>query len=298
MKAWRSTGLLLVGLGMALVPLPSAASGAITAPLLPGELVGGVHVVKRPKGLSKRLLSSYYGVLPSHLEDLGDGKLRVDQRRIQPRFYPWVDGIVLNVPEAQVRYVEHARVVRSYAVGVSREGWPVPVVQTKVVEMRRNPAWYVPRSIQDEMIAHGEEPKEVVPPGPDNPLGTRWIGFYDGSYGFHGTSAPGSIKSFESHGCVRFLRPDIEDLFGRVHMGTPVRVYYQPVLMAVEGPHVWMASYPDVYGWYHHKLAPGALVRAIAKQAGVIGRLDWDKIGRMLTKQTGIVRDVALGAEG
>ncbi|HNW36454.1 MAG TPA: L,D-transpeptidase family protein [Candidatus Ozemobacteraceae bacterium] len=63
----------------------------------------------------------------------------------------------------------------------------------------------------------------------NNPLGTRWMGLntWGGSIGMHGTSAPGSIGSRASHGCVRMYTADAEELFDLVRVGTPVII--QPV---------------------------------------------------------------------
>ena len=62
-------------------------------------------------------------------------------------------------------------------------------------------------------------------PGPDNPLGTRWIGLNVGSVGFHGTPYPDSVGTKASHGCMRMRLVDIEDLYDRVTVGTQVRIY-------------------------------------------------------------------------
>ncbi|HQG28631.1 MAG TPA: L,D-transpeptidase, partial [Candidatus Ozemobacteraceae bacterium] len=64
-----------------------------------------------------------------------------------------------------------------------------------------------------------------IPGGvPSNPLGTRWMGLntWGGSIGMHGTSAPASIGSRASHGCVRMYTADAEELFDLVRVGTPV----------------------------------------------------------------------------
>ncbi|WP_448572469.1 L,D-transpeptidase, partial [Trichothermofontia sp.] len=67
----------------------------------------------------------------------------------------------------------------------------------------------------------------VIPPGPDNPLGPRWIGFWtDGKnfIGFHGTPNESLIGQAVSHGCVRMRNQDIQALYAQVEMGTPVVV--------------------------------------------------------------------------
>ncbi|OQP06054.1 L,D-transpeptidase [Geobacillus sp. 46C-IIa] len=72
--------------------------------------------------------------------------------------------------------------------------------------------------------------KKDIPGGaPNNPLGTRWIGFdargTDGRiYGVHGTNNPASIGGYVSQGCVRMYNRDVEHLYERVPIGARVLI--------------------------------------------------------------------------
>ena len=66
------------------------------------------------------------------------------------------------------------------------------------------------------------EDKDPVPPGPGNPLGTRWMGLSAPYVGIHGTPDAASIGYSVSHGCIRMLIPQVEWLFEQVEVGTPV----------------------------------------------------------------------------
>ncbi len=272
----------------------SVKTESIQAPLLPGRLVGGIGQISSPADMSIDLLASYHGLHSNRISKLSSEKLRIDQRRIEPEFYDWVDGIVLNVPEAHLYLVRKGQIFKSYPVGVSRSSWQVLLGHTKVVRMEKNPTWHVPESIQKEMARKGLEVKEEVPPGPENPLGSRWIGFANDSYGFHGTNDPASIKDYESHGCVRLLKPHIEELYEQVKVGTPVYIYYQPIKLAVEDDRIWMASYRDIYNLYNHGKDPRAIVRELATHAGVLDRIDWQAVEQKIREQDGIISDVAL----
>jgi lipoprotein-anchoring transpeptidase ErfK/SrfK len=81
----------------------------------------------------------------------------------------------------------------------------------------KNPWWYPPNS----PWAQGEKP---VPPGPGNPLGTRWMGLSSPGVGIHGTPEDGSIGYSLSHGCIRMHIPQAEWLFDHVDVGTPVYI--------------------------------------------------------------------------
>ena len=81
-----------------------------------------------------------------------------------------------------------------------------------------NPAWHVPNSDWAGKLAG-----RVIPPGPEDPLKARWIGF-NGGAGIHGTDDDGSIGSAASHGCVRMHVPDVIDLYKQVDVGNPVYI--------------------------------------------------------------------------
>jgi len=101
---------------------------------------------------------------------------------------------------------------------------------------------------------------------------------------------PTSIKHYASHGCVRFLRDDIIDLYDRVHVGMPVHVIYQPVTLAVDRKTVWLSVYPDYYGLgFDFKGA----VRALAYEAGVLDRVDWKMVDAALREKDGTVMPIA-----
>jgi lipoprotein-anchoring transpeptidase ErfK/SrfK len=106
--------------------------------------------------------------------------------------------------------------VRTFRVATGQAIYPTPTGIWHIVDKQRNPWWYPPTA--DEW-AKGLKP---VPPGPSNPLGTRWMGLNAPGVGIHGTDAPTSIGYSASHGCVRMQVPEAEWLFERVQVGTPV----------------------------------------------------------------------------
>ncbi len=108
------------------------------------------------------------------------------------------------------------RLVRVFPVATGQAAWPTPLGQFQIVVKQKNPWWFPPT--QDSWAA-GAKP---VPPGPDNPLGTRWMGLSVPGVGIHGTDEPWSIGHSESHGCIRMQVASAEWLFNRVRVGTPV----------------------------------------------------------------------------
>ena len=139
--------------------------------------------------------------------------------------------LILNRRERLLRVMEHGKEVRRYPVAVGMPGWETPVGNFAVMEKTANPKWEHP--------ANGQ----VLPPGPDNPLGSRWIGFhrdcrgrsgFNGqehlvvkgcvTAGFHGTPNRASVGQAVSHGCVRLFDEHARELFDLVSLGTPVTV--------------------------------------------------------------------------
>jgi lipoprotein-anchoring transpeptidase ErfK/SrfK len=105
--------------------------------------------------------------------------------------------------------------VRRFRVATGQAIYPTPLGAFHIVVMWKNPWWYPP----NDAWAAGEKP---TPPGPGNPLGTRWMGLDSPGVGIHGTPESGSIGYSESHGCIRMLIPEAEWLFAHVKIGTPV----------------------------------------------------------------------------
>jgi lipoprotein-anchoring transpeptidase ErfK/SrfK len=123
--------------------------------------------------------------------------------------------LVLRLRDRRVYYYLGEEVIASYPVAIGRQGWETPTGSFAVLQKVPYPTWQHPFT------------NEIIPPGPANPLGDRWIGFWtDGKnyIGFHGTPNEELIGQAVSHGCVRMRNSDIVALYEKVEMGTPVIV--------------------------------------------------------------------------
>jgi lipoprotein-anchoring transpeptidase ErfK/SrfK len=105
--------------------------------------------------------------------------------------------------------------VRSFGIATGQPQYPTPLGNFRIVVKWRNPWWYPPAS-------DWAKDAKPIPPGPGNPLGTRWMGISSPAVGIHGTPDAASIGYSASHGCIRMLIPEVEWLFERVGIGTPV----------------------------------------------------------------------------
>jgi hypothetical protein len=153
------------------------------------------------------------GALASHSR----GPLAVRYRTLRPRLTRSNFGSVIVVRRGSHRlYLYRGSHFRtSFGVAVGMPQYPTPLGSFWIASMQRNPWWYPPAT----SWAAGASP---IPPGPGNPLGTRWMGLSWGGIGIHGTPDAASIGYSASHGCIRMRIPDAEWLFDRVHVGTPV----------------------------------------------------------------------------
>ena len=122
-----------------------------------------------------------------------------------------VRRLVVSIPDRKLAVIENNEVVEVFAVAVGAPKSPSPTGTFTIVNRVANPTYY--------------HPGNVIAPGPQNPIGTRWIGLNQKGYGIHGTDQPSSIGYAKSHGCIRLRNADVERLFERVRPGDVVELH-------------------------------------------------------------------------
>lgn len=140
----------------------------------------------------------------------GMGAAQPDLKAMVPAPAQHTRAIVVSLEDRRLALLEDGVVVKVYAVAVGKESTPSPTGTFRIVDRVTNPTYY--------------HAGEVIPPGPGNPVGTRWIGLSQAGYGIHGTNAPHSIGKAASHGCIRMGRRDLENLFAQVRAGDTVTI--------------------------------------------------------------------------
>jgi lipoprotein-anchoring transpeptidase ErfK/SrfK len=140
-------------------------------------------------------------------------------RMVEPKVTREKFGPVIVIRrESKALYLyDGSRLVRTFGVATGQSQYPTPLGLFNVVDKQLHPWWRPP----DSDWAKGLDP---IPPGPGNPLGTRWMGLSAPGVGIHGTPDAASIGYSASHGCIRMRIPDAEWLFGQVTWGTPVYI--------------------------------------------------------------------------
>lgn len=129
--------------------------------------------------------------------------------------------IIINIPARELHLYQYGVLVKTYPIGVGSVVSPSRLGTTHIVNSVSHPTYYPP-----DWYVRGLTP---IPPGPDNPVGTRWLGLGWSGYGIHGTNRPESIGTASSAGCIRMYNEDVEELATLVGIGTPVTFVYEPV---------------------------------------------------------------------
>lgn len=158
-------------------------------------------------------------------------------------------GIVLNIAEYRMYYYFEAdgdRRVRTFPISIGRMDWGTPLGRAAIVKKVRNPSWYPPQSIRDEWAADGRKLSTHVPPGPDNPLGKFALRLSIPGYLIHGTNRPAGVGMRVTHGCIRMFPEDIEWLFPKVPVNTPVRIVNQPFKLGWSGDDLYLEVHPPL----------------------------------------------------
>ncbi len=168
----------------------------------------------------------------------------------------WAMGreIVINLPMFTLSLYENGQLLRAYPIAVGRLVSPTRLGETVITNKVVDPTYYLP-----QWYEKGLEP---IPPGPDNPVGTRWLGLGFPGYGIHGTNDPDSIGKAVSQGCIRMHNSDVEELADLVAVGTPVRFFYETIQVGLDPAtgEPYITIYPDIY-----RLKTNTLSRALAK---------------------------------
>ncbi len=128
-----------------------------------------------------------------------------------------IGRIVVNIGQRKLRLVRNGRVWKTYSIAVGQAAYPTPIGDYVINDKQVDPAWYPPDSPWAAEL-------DSIPPGPGNPLGTRWIGTTAPAIGIHGTYADSSIGTAASHGCMRMHIPEVEELFEQVAVGMKVSI--------------------------------------------------------------------------
>jgi L,D-transpeptidase ErfK/SrfK len=212
-------------------------------------------------------------------------------------------GVVLNVPEMRLYYYPRSKAgqvtqVLTYPVGIGREGWATPVGNTRIVAKVPNPSWTPPKSVRAEHAAEGDPLPEVVPPGPDNPLGQYALRLALPGVLIHGTNKPYGTGMRVSHGCIRLYPEDIEQLFQRVPVNTPVHIVDQPYKAGWKDGVLYLEAHAPFQEQVEKPQSDTDSLLQHVLAAAVRGRtqtVDWDRARQVAAEALGVPIPISAG---
>jgi len=249
-----------------------------------------VHLISAKLGEDSKLIAKANHVSRFSLIEHGRS-VHIDNQHIVP--CDITDGILVNLPQRMLFYFQNGKLVTAYPVAVGKPDWETPTGSFSVISKHKNPAWVVPRDIQDEMEEEGREVQTRVEPGPNNPLGNYWIGTSIRGIGIHATNAPASIYSYHTHGCVRLDPDNIKDLFHRISKGEPGMIVYEPVLFAkTDDGRLFLEVDRDIYEDGGATLDD---VRHLAASLKITDLIDWSGVAALVENHDGIAHEVTAG---
>ncbi len=187
----------------------------------------------------------------------------VEIRAANPKLDPWIpgegaevvlpkrnllpdatrEGLVINLPEMRVyAYVNGDNAPYTYPLGIGREGLATPTGKTSIIRKKEGPTWRPTERMRKE----DPELPAVVPPGPENPLGTHALYLGWPTYAIHGTNKPYGIGRRVSSGCIRMYPEHIIKFFEQVPVGVKVQVVDQPLKVAWVDNELYLEAHPDM----------------------------------------------------
>ncbi|HEY2371653.1 MAG TPA: L,D-transpeptidase/peptidoglycan binding protein [Gaiellaceae bacterium] len=195
-----------------------------SASLIPKPLAVGIKVTPSRWGVAidqPKLIGELTGALTAFEGPL---KVTIPVRPVRPRLglyglsRRYGTYILVSRETFTLRLFKRLKLVKTYRIAVGRIGLETPAGEYSINDKQINPSWHVPLSSWA-----GDLAGRIIPPGPDDPIKARWLGFFNGA-GIHGTDEISSIGTAASHGCIRMTIPDVEDLYPRVPLHTPIYV--------------------------------------------------------------------------
>lgn len=305
----RTAGSLVVCLALAF----AASAHAATYPLVEGQdFIGEYAETAATAGDTLIDLAQRHGLGFEEMVNANPGldpwlprpgaRVRLPTRRVLPPGPR--EGIVINLPEHRLYYYPPARAgqprtVTTYPVSIGKMDWRTPIGLTRIAAKVRDPAWYPPKSVRDEHARRGDVLPQVVPAGPDNPLGrfAMRLGITGGSYMIHGTNNPAGVGMQVTHGCMRLYPADIEALFAVVPVDTPVRIINEPFKIGWSEGQPWIEVHPPLQ---EDAVAPPSLsdmLRVIVAGTSASGAaIDWQRAMGAWREHRGIPEPVGRGA--
>lgn len=285
-----------MALALALAALPLFAQAQESAP---DDLAGRLRIVsmraERLADLAKRNDLGMLQVLVAN-PTLDFFKAQSREHVVLPTAHLLPDaprkGIVVNRADYRLYYFENGTLVLTAPVGLGQTAFETPLGETMVVRKAINPVW---RPTAGTHLDFPDLPAEV-PPGPDNPLGTRALYLGWPTYLIHGAPDSYSVGRRFTRGCIRLYEADVQRLYDLVPIGTPVTVVDQPVKLGWHDGELFLEAQPDFKQLEELRTGKAITVKTADYLNPYIGAkardqrkdIDWTVVKKALAERRGI----------
>ncbi|MDF3055202.1 MAG: erfK [Gammaproteobacteria bacterium] len=281
-----------------------AIAGAKTYPLpQSGNVIGQVKTMTVPPGTNFPQIARDYDLGYVELLEANPGVDPDDPEPgtvlVIPTQYILPDvprqGLVVNLAEMRAYFYPAGRQeVRTYPIGIGREGEGTITGSFTIIEKREKPIWRATEFMRKMRAAEGIILPESVPPGPENPLGDYALRLSKPTYLIHGTNEPlGGIGRRSSSGCLRLYPEDIEPLFHAVKVGTPVRIINEPYKAGILAGRLYLESHIPLQE-DGRRIEDRTQIKRVIDTAlkGNRVMIDWDKAYQISNEEQGIPQEV------
>jgi L,D-transpeptidase ErfK/SrfK len=207
------------------------------------------------------------------------------------------EGIIVNLPEMRMYYfIPGTNKVATYPIGIGRIGKTIPLATAIITKKTENPSWVPTPDIREFNLTQGVVIPQIMPPGPDNPLGTYAIYMSVPTFLIHSTIFPESVGKRASFGCVRMFQDDIKDFFPSITPGIPVLIINSPVKVAWHLNHLMMESHPALEE--HHDEYDATLPHTISEIHKLTQNqdtlVDWQAVDFIEQEKDGIPHEIGI----
>ncbi|MBX3708438.1 MAG: L,D-transpeptidase family protein [Gammaproteobacteria bacterium] len=210
----------------------------------------------------------------------------------QPR-----EGIIVNLPEMRMYYfIPGTNKVATYPIGIGKIGKTIPIRKAVITKKAKDPVWIPPEDIREFNLAQGVVLPQVMPPGPDNPLGPYAIYMSIPTYLIHSTIFPESVGKRASFGCIRMYESDIKEFFPTINSGIPIAIINSPIKVGWQEDHLYVEAHKPLDE--HDKAFDTTLVGTVSLVSNLTKNqdtlVDWQGIAFIEKARDGLPHEVGV----
>lgn len=206
------------------------------------------------------------------------------------------EGIIINLPEMRMYYFPAGSgQVLTYPIGIGKIGKTIPIAKAKITRKVKNPTWIPPEDIREFNLQQGIVLPQVMPPGPDNPLGPYAIYMSLPTYLIHSTIFPESVGRRASFGCIRMYESDIQTFFPSIQGGIPVVIINKPIKVAWQDNKLYMEAHPPLEE--HNTAMDASLPGAVQSITNMTTNsepmlVDWQMVSYLVKERDGVPHEI------